>query len=95
MNPEYIQLGALAAIFALGIREFFSWLKSRNAGADDVFDKKDYTLQILGQMEKIANNDLVHILAAIEDGNKRLVDIIHEDNMKIIEVLGEIKGKIK
>lgn len=95
MTPEYIQLGALAAIFALCIREFFSWLKSRNAGSDDAFNKQDYTLQILGQMEKIANNDLVHILKALEDGNKRLVDIIHEDNMKIIEVLGEIKGKIK
>lgn len=95
MTPELLQLGALAAIFAIAVKEFFSWLKTRNAGTDDTFNTRDYTLQILGQMEKIANNDLVHILAAIETGTKRLVDIIHEDNIKIIEVLGEIKGRQK
>jgi len=93
MNPTYVELTAITAIVLLLIREGASLIKyfgkNKNLGSDDI------QLQVLGQMEKIANNDLVHITAAVQDGTKRIVDIIHADNIKIIEVLGEIKGKIK
>ena len=39
-------------------------------------------------------NHLHSLKDAIEKGNERLVDVIHADNTKMIEILGEIKGKL-
>jgi hypothetical protein len=49
---------------------------------------------ILKELQLMNTNHLNSICKKIEDGNRELIDTIHDDNMKIIELLGEIKGKL-
>lgn len=95
MQENYIQLGALAAIFALAIREFFAYLKVKKSESNGSNGKgSDLSGAILGELRRMNDNHLHSLKEAIEGGNARLVDVIHNDNTKMIELLGEIKGKI-
>jgi len=87
---EILQIGAIGAVFYCAIREFFSYLKSRKQsnGLDNALSS------VLGEFQKLNGNHLHSIEAAINEGNERLVDAIHCDNIKIIELLGEIKGHL-
>lgn len=83
----------IAALFALAIREFFAYQKYRDS-------KKNGTGEPFGQvifkeLQTMNSNHLHSIENAINDGNANLIHSIHEDNMKIIELLGEIKGGLQ
>jgi len=84
---DYIELGAIGILFLAAIREFFSYLKSKNSnGLSD---------QILEELKSMNTNHLQCLKEAIESGNRRLIDSQHQDNIRIIELLGEIKGQLK
>ena len=94
MESEVLQLGAVAVLFLVGIREFFSYLKlkkdsetSGNGGASTTLSKA-----ILGELQTMNSNHLHTIQKCVEDGNRQLIETIHSDNIKMIELLGEIKG---
>lgn len=97
MEPELLQklleLGGLAAMFAFAIREYFAYQKNKDNkknGGGDVFGGA-----IFKELQIMNSNHLHSIEEAINKGNCRLVDIIHQDNIKIIEVLSEIKGHLQ
>lgn len=90
MESELLQIGGLAALFALAIREFFAYIKSRNSNTTNDFSK-----QIFEELKLMNGNHLHSIEKAINEGNQQLIHSMHEDNMKMIEILGEIKGNIK
>ena len=77
---QYLQLGAVAIIFALAIREFFSYLKSRKNGNG-----------LSQQIKLVGENHLEHIQQAIE----RQTDNNNEWHRKQFEILCKISGKLK
>lgn len=83
------QLTAIGIIFAIAIREFFGYLRTKKNG------NNGFNRQILEELRAMNINHLHAIEKAVKDGNDRLIETIHNDNMKIIELLGEIKGKQK
>ena len=88
-EQNVLELGAIAILFLVGIREFFSYLKSRKeSGGNDLNNK------ILEELQLMNNNHLHTIQEVLEQGNARLIDAIHNDNTKMIELLGEIKGNL-
>ena len=88
---ELLQLGAVAIIFLVCIREFFIYLKQKKIGSP--FGNGSGK-QILAELQTMNNNHLHEICDKMEEGNARLVNTIHEDNIKIVELLGEINGKL-
>lgn len=90
MEQSPIEILGIAALFALAIREFFVYIKSRNSNTADDFGKR-----IFEELKLMNGNHLHSIENAINDGNAQLIHSMHEDNMKIIEALGEIKGNLK
>ena len=88
MPNELLQVGGAVALIALVVRELFTYLKSRNAG--------DGTMNgaILKELQTMNNNHLHSLKEAIVEGNARLIDCMHEDNVRIVEALGEIKGRL-
>lgn len=91
MQENLLQLGAVAILFLVGIREFFSYLKSKkeNGGNGSYLNAS-----ILRELQTMNNNHLHTIQETLEQGNARLIDTIHNDNTKIVELLGEIKGNL-
>lgn len=90
LSLDLVQLGAVAVLFFFCIKEFFIYLKNKShksSGESNIFDK-----QILDQLTLMNNNHLSHIQGAIEEGNRAFTASMHDDNMKMIEILGEIKG---
>lgn len=87
---ELIQLGTIGFLFAIAIREFFGWLKTRKQNGNNY----NYNGQILKELQTMNANHLHSLQEAIEEGNSRLINAIHSDNTKIIELLGEIKGRL-
>ena len=87
----------LLAIITLVIRELFAYLKSRKEGnSADTLSGQGNQLNslILAELTKMNNNHLHTIQEVLESGNARLIDAIHNDNTKMIELLGEIKGNL-
>ena len=84
---EYVELGAIGALFLVAIREFFNYLKTKKQGSNSNFNQ-----QIFQELQTMNTNHLNHIQGAIESGNKTLLEALHKDNMQMIQVLGEIKG---
>ena len=91
MPEEYLQLGAVAILFAIAIREFFSYLKSKQVEKNGT---GKFDALILKELQTINTNHLHSLKDIMEKGNYRLVDVIHADNTKMIELLGEIKGTL-
>ncbi|MEX2053929.1 MAG: hypothetical protein WD883_00015 [Candidatus Colwellbacteria bacterium] len=83
-----LQLGAVAILFLVGIREFFSYLKTRNGGNGG--DNES----VLQELRKTNNNHLHSVEDAIREGNKELIKAVSDGNLRIVEALGEIKGKL-
>jgi hypothetical protein len=86
---EITQLGAVAIIFLFCIREFFIYIKQRKISPLNGSGK-----DILKELQLMNNNHLNEICEKMEEGNIRLINTIHTDNIKIVELLGEIKGKL-
>lgn len=84
-------LGALAVIVTLLIKEIFTWLKTRNGEA--IIDKTNR--ELLDELKLINSNHLHEIVEAIRNGDKDVVQAINNGNSKMIELLGEIKGRLK
>lgn len=86
---QYLEIGGIAGLFALFIVQYFQSQKSRK-------DPLNGTGKlILEELQKQSGNHLEHIQKGINDGFNDLKDAIHNDNVKIIELLGEIKGRLK
>jgi len=92
MNNQLLDLGAVAVISIFAVKEFFSYLKSRKetGGNGHYFNR-----EILEQLKNMNENHLESILKAIREGNERIVDIMHKDNLSMIQILGEIKGNLE
>ena len=85
-TSEITQLGALGIILIFAIKEFFGYLKRRKD------DGGGTNSAILAELQTMNGNHLHTIQEVLENGNARLIDTIHNDNTKIIELLAEIKG---
>ena len=83
MPSEYTQLGALAIIVIFTIREVFAYLKTRKKeNGDNSLDK-----EILNELQTMNQNHLNSLKSCIENGNRELRDTLHDDNIRIIEIL--------
>ncbi len=91
MPPEILQLGAVAVIFLFAVKEFFAYLRTKKTNGNG---NSSLNQAILSELQMMNENHLHALKDAIEKGNERLVDVIHSDNTRIIEALGEIKGKL-
>ncbi len=89
LSPEQLQLGAVAIIFLFFLKEFFVYLKSRKSGSNNYFSK-----QILEELKTQNQNHLHTINQEMNTGFDRLAEIIHSDNLTIISLLSEIKGRL-
>ena len=87
-----LQLGAVAILFLVGIREFFSYLKAKGNG--NINSTGTHDKAILEQLQTMNNNHLHSVEEAIRDGNKEIVKAISDGNLRIVDSLGEIKGKL-
>ncbi len=88
MQNELLQVGGAVALIALVVRELFAYLKSKNTSDNSM------GAEIFKELQTMNNNHLHSIQEAIEKGNERLIDVIHNDNTKMIEILGELKGNL-
>ena len=91
MDPkELLDVGAIAVIFAFCVKEFFTYLKNKkNGNSNGVISQA-----ILGELTRMNNNHLEHIQDCMVQNNKDLIKAIHDDNTKMIEILGRIDGKL-
>lgn len=91
LKPELLQLGSIAVIFIFAVKEFFSYLKTKNSSNN----QGQFSQPIFNELQRMNNNHLHSIQEAIEKGNGNLINTIHSDNIKIIELLGELKGGLR
>ena len=96
MENSLLQLGAIGVIFVFAIREFFAYLRVKKESENGKQNEGGNYLSglIVKELQLMNTNHLSHIQQAISDGNDRLIEQIRNDNMKIIEVLYEIKGQL-
>lgn len=92
MPESLIQLGAVAVLFLVAIREFFSYLKTRKNGNGETGGHLSQA--ILNELRAMNSNHLHSLQETLEEGNRNLISTIHSDNTKMIEILGEIKGNL-
>ena len=91
MTNDILQLGGIVALFALMIRELFSYLKSRKEGGNHGNPIMESMLKEL----RIMNENHLHSLKdSINIGNDRIVDAINSSSVKQIELLGRIEGRL-
>ena len=98
IEENIFQLGAIAVIFFFSMKEFFSYLKAKNNknGNVESSDKaRTFDRQILQELQKMNSNHLHSIEAAINVGDKEVVRAITDGNLKMIEILGEIRGSLR
>jgi len=88
MSTEILQLGAVAIIFLFAIKEFFAWLKARK-NDNNGWDKK-----VFQEIKLLNQNHLHSIEKSMGEDNDRIVNAITSGNQKIVQLLGEIKGKL-
>ena len=79
-----LQLGAMGIILLFTIRELFAYLKAREQVKSAPEASATFSKEILSELQ-ILNNNHLHTLQ----------DSLHSDNVKIIELLGEIKGSLQ
>ena len=84
-------LGAIVIVVTLMIKELFAWLKTRNGEA--ILDKTNR--ELLDELKLMNSNHLHEITEAIRDGDRDIVQAINNGNARMIELLGEIKGRLK
>ncbi len=94
LPPESLtQMGILGVVLLFLIKELFSYLKSKKDGnsADALSSSgNDTSTLILKELQRMNDNHL----HTIQESNERLVDVMRDGNMKIVELLGEIKGNL-
>lgn len=84
---QYLQLGAVAILFLISIREFFAYLKVRKTpnGTD-----KD----ILRELQLLNENHLNAICKEINEGNSEIVKAIEQMNTDLGDKLDNINSGI-
>ncbi len=86
-------IGAVTLIALFLLKEVFAYLKNRKEGNGN--GKEGLLNQsILNELQRMNNNHLHTIDETLKAGNERLIDVIHADNTRMIEILGEIKGHL-
>ena len=104
LNENILQLGALAIIFLFAVKEFFSYLKSRNIssatgvdgdGRNEGRKSDNFSHSILQELQLMNSNHLHSIEDAINVGNREIVKAINDGNLRTAELLGEIKGGLR
>jgi hypothetical protein len=91
MTEDFIQLGAVAVLFLIAIREFFTYLKAKKNGNGE---GKVMSEAILTELQRMNNNHLHALQETIEEGNREIVKAINDGTIKQIELLGRIEGKL-
>jgi len=86
MNPEILQLGALSIIFALAIKEYFAYQKSKNNGKNG----KDYDNE---QNERLARVEVS--LKHMEKLTENHISHIQDDIKRIYVCIDKIENKLK
>ena len=82
------EYSAIVVIVLFLIKEMFGFLKAKKTNGNGNNTK------ILLELQKMNQNHLEGIKTAINNSNRELIDAIRDDNMKIIELLGRIEGKL-
>jgi len=85
---KFIDLGGTVVVAGMAFWCMVQILKAKKNQVNGT--SKD----ILKELQLMNTNHLNAICRTIEDGNKELVDTIHSDNTKIIELLGRIDGRL-
>ncbi len=88
-EEQILQLGAVAVLFAIAIREFFAYLKAKKNGEADKTNR-----ELLSELKLLNENHLNSIQKAITDGNRDIVEAVNNGNLRIVEKLGEICGRL-
>lgn len=92
LMQEVLNVAGAVALAGLVVKEVFAYLNKKGSGGGEaVLILQE---QLLNEMKKQNTNHLSHIQEAIEHGNSRIVDAINGGNIKTIELLGEIKGRL-
>lgn len=93
MEQELLNLGALALVFVLFIKEVFAYLKTRksNNGHDDL----GWLKKVFDELQLMNENHLHSIEKAIVDGNREIVKTISDGNRETASVLGRIEGGLR
>lgn len=89
VEENILQLGAMAVLSLFAVKEFFAYLKSRKEGGGNSVMEA-----MLKELRSMNENHLHDLKNAINLGNDRIVDAVNSGNVKQIELLGEIKGKL-
>ncbi len=85
---DIYQIGAVAIVFGLSIKEFFQYLKAKKNGNGSL------NSDILAELKTMSTNHLHSMETAINDGNEKIVKAINDGNLKTIELLSRIEGKL-
>ena len=85
---DYLQLGSTAVVSIMAFWSFVQIFKSRKNSSNNS------TKEVLKELQELNNNHLMDLKTAIENGNRELRDNLHDDNLKIIEILSRIDGKL-
>ena len=92
MPDSYLQIGAVAILFAIAIREFFGYLKVKRQGENG--RGIGMNKEILDELKLMNNNHFSNLTKAINDGNEKVARAIHSRDSQINQILGEIKGNL-
>lgn len=94
MTQETLQLGGMFAI-AYSLIELVKFIinkYTKNGGGRSTEKNSE---AILAELITMNNNHLHSLEIAINNGNEKMTKAIADGNMKVIEILGEIKGNLQ
>jgi len=90
MEQDLIQMGTVAILFLLFMKEFFAYLKNKKTnGSNNTINRS-----VLSELKLLNENHLNQIDKSIRDGNKDIVQAINNSSQKQIEMLGRIEGRL-
>lgn len=89
IEPNITEISAIAIIAVFAVREFFAYLKTKKNNNNNGLNGR-----ILAELQAMNQNHLSDLKSCIETGNRKLRDTLHDDFIKVIELLAEIKGRL-
>jgi hypothetical protein len=95
ITPQMLELGALAAIFGLAVKEFFSYLKTKKEKNGNEAVNQQLLEAITEQNQNHLHTIQETISGMCDDlnvGNARVVKAITDMHTDLASRLGEIKG---
>jgi len=91
-EESLLQLGAMGIILLFTIRELFAYLKAKKQGEQN--GNNEVMESMLKELRTMNENHLHSLKDAINTGNDRIVEAINNGNLKQVELLGRIEGKL-